>query len=94
MIDPNIKVQRTERATSRRLENGSSVLLHLDTALYFGLNEVGAAIWDLADGRTVAEVVEGLRAQLDDPPEDLIVDVVEFLEALEERLLVTLVQPD
>jgi Coenzyme PQQ synthesis protein D (PqqD) len=81
-------VRRSPRASFRRLENGSAVVLHLDTAQYHGLNEVGAAIWDLADGRTFEEIVQGLREQLEDPPPDLESDVTEFLEALHERELV------
>jgi hypothetical protein len=64
------------------------VVLHLDTAQYHGLNEVGAAIWDLADGRTFEEIVRGLHEQLEDAPANLEDDVTEFLEALHERELV------
>ena len=81
-------VRRSPRASFRRLENGSAVVLHLDTAQYHGLNEVGAAIWDLADGRTFEEIVRGLREQLEDPPPELEADVTAFLEALHERELV------
>jgi hypothetical protein len=62
--------------------------LHLDTAQYHGLNEVGAAIWELADGRTLEEIVRGLRDEIDEPPDRLDEDVIEFLEALHERELV------
>jgi Coenzyme PQQ synthesis protein D (PqqD) len=88
MIDPGTCVQRSSRASFRRLENGSAVVLHLDTAQYHGLNEVGAAIWDLADGRTFEEIVRGLRDKLEDPPARLEDDVTEFLDALHDRELV------
>jgi hypothetical protein len=87
-IDPETSVRRSTRASFRRLENGSAVVLHLDTAQYHGLNEVGAAIWDLADGRSFREIVEGLRDKIDDPPEHLDDEVAEFLEALHDRELV------
>jgi hypothetical protein len=87
-IRATTSVRRSSRASFRRLENGSAVVLHLDTAQYHGLNEVGAAIWDLADGRTFEEIVLGLREQLEDAPANLEDDVTEFLEALHERELV------
>src|SRR5206468_9657494 len=87
-IQPGTSVRRSDRASFRRLENGSAVVLHLDTAQYHGLNEVGAAIWDLADGRTFEEMVEGLRAKIEDPPPGLENEVREFLEALRGRELI------
>ena len=87
-IEPGTSVRRSPRASFRRLENGSAVVLHLDTAQYHGLNEVGAAIWDLADGRSFEEIVEGLREKLDDPPPGLENEVREFLEALRGRELI------
>jgi hypothetical protein len=87
-IRATTSIRRSPRASFRRLENGSAVVLHLDTAQYHGLNEVGAAIWDLADGRTFEEIVRGLHEQLDDAPANLEDDVTEFLEALHERELV------
>jgi Coenzyme PQQ synthesis protein D (PqqD) len=88
MVRADTSVRRSARASFRRLENGSAVVLHLDTAQYHGLNEVGAAIWDLADGRTLDGIVRGLREQLDDPPPDLEADVVAFLDALHDRELI------
>jgi hypothetical protein len=87
-IRATTSVRRSARASFRRLENGSAVVLHLDTAQYHGLNEVGAAIWDLADGRTFDEIVQGLRQQLEGAPANLKDEVTAFLEALHERELV------
>lgn len=87
-IEPGTAVRRSSRASFRRLENGSAVVLHLDTAQYHGLNEVGAAIWDLADGRTFREIVDELRNEIDDPPAQLEDEVAEFLEALHARELI------
>jgi hypothetical protein len=87
-IQPGTSVRRSPRASFRKLENGSAVVLHLDTAQYHGLNEVGAAIWDLADGRSFEEIVDGLREEIDDPPASLDEEVAEFLEALHDRELV------
>src|SRR5262249_54676682 len=68
-IEPGTSVRRSPRAEFRRLENGTVGVWHLDTGQYHGLNEVGAAIWDLADGRSLEQIVDGLRHELDDPPD-------------------------
>lgn len=90
-IARDTSVRRSPHASVRRLENGSAGVLNLDTAQYHGLNEVGTAIWDLADGRSFERIVVALRGQLEDPPEHLEDEVAVFLEALHERALVELV---
>jgi hypothetical protein len=91
MIEPDTVVRRNERATFRKLEDGSGVILHLDSTQYHGVNEVGATIWELTERpRSFADLIEGLRAELDDPPAALEADVEGFLRSLEERDLVSL----
>jgi hypothetical protein len=91
MIEPDTVVRRNERATFRKLEDGSGVILHLDSTQYHGVNQVGATIWELTEvPRSFAELVEGLRRQLENPPAALEDDVEEFLRALADRDLVSL----
>jgi coenzyme PQQ synthesis protein D (PqqD) len=92
MIDPTTKVHRNPRAVFRRLAEGSGgVLLHLDSTQYHGVNEVGAAIWELTESDIAfGELVAALRGRLDDPPADLEGDVESFLTELRERELVQL----
>jgi coenzyme PQQ synthesis protein D (PqqD) len=90
-MDATTTIRRDPRATYRQLADGSAVILHLDTTAYHTVNETGAAIWELlADGATLADVVEGLAARLDERPDGLEPDTVAFVEALAERGLVTL----
>ena len=92
MIDPSTTVRRSGRATFRKLDSGASVVLHLDTTQYHGLNEVGTAIWDLTDPpRPYSELMSALGEQLDDPPTDLEADLEAFVLALVERDLLELV---
>jgi hypothetical protein len=94
MIEPGTSIRRSPRATFRRLDDGTAVVLHLDTAQYHGVNEVGAAIWELADdGVTFDALLDGLREKLDDVPDRLESDVEEFLRALAERGLVEIGAP-
>jgi Coenzyme PQQ synthesis protein D (PqqD) len=84
MIRPN------PRSTFRELAEGSGgVLLHLDTAAYHGLNEIGVAIWSLiAPGITFGALVDALRSQIADAPPSLDDDVANFLDELRQRDLV------
>jgi hypothetical protein len=84
MIRPN------PRSTFRELAEGSGgVLLHLDTAAYHGLNEIGVAIWSLIQpGITFGALVDALRSQIADAPAALDDDVATFLDDLRQRDLV------
>jgi hypothetical protein len=65
------------------------VLLHLRSGQYHGVNELGLVIWEFLDGeRTVAEIVEAVRAQTDDAPPHLADDVVGFLDDMRRLELV------
>jgi hypothetical protein len=90
VIEPGTRVTRNERAVHRELASGGGVLLHLDTAAYHGVNEIGALIWTLLDGGTVVDVAKRLEKELRDSPPSLVDDVEEFVEALAKRDLVRL----
>jgi hypothetical protein len=83
-------IRPNPRSTFRELAEGSGgVLLHLDTAAYHGLNEMGVAIWSLIEpGITFGALIDGLRAQITDAPDSLDGDVAMFLEELRQRDLV------
>ena len=90
MIEGNTVISRNPRTAFRDLSGDQgAVLLHLDTAAYHSMNEVGTAIWNLLDQeRTFSELIDGLRDQLEDVPPALETDIEQFLRALEERDLV------
>jgi coenzyme PQQ synthesis protein D (PqqD) len=65
------------------------VLLHLETGQYYGVNRLGAAIWNLIDGsRTGEGVVAELRQGVEDPPSTLGADVERFLDGIRRRDLI------
>jgi hypothetical protein len=94
-VDPRTVVERSDRAVFRELVEGGGVLLHLDSAAYHGVNEIGALIWSLiGDGGIPFErLMVELRARLEDAPSSLEADVTEFVESLSERELVRLSSP-
>jgi PqqD family protein of HPr-rel-A system len=65
------------------------VLLHVDTGIYFGLDALGARIWQLLkDGADEAEISDRLLAEYDVDPAQLRADLAAFLDSLEAKGLV------
>lgn len=86
-----MEIKRADRVAYRAYgDKTGGVLLNLDTSLYFGVNEVGALIWELVgSGNDFESVVAGLKGKLDNNvPDDLVEDVRGFLTMLEARGLV------
>jgi Coenzyme PQQ synthesis protein D (PqqD) len=85
-----VKLRKNPNATYRTLATGrSGVLLHLESGEYHGLNEIGCRIWELIDGeRTTDDIIEAIRAEVDDPPATLADDVTGFIDAMRERDLI------
>ncbi|MDQ6616490.1 MAG: PqqD family protein [Actinomycetota bacterium] len=81
--------RRSGRALAEEL-NGELVLVHVDTGMYYTLNEVGGRVWALCDGSlTVAQVIAQLCEEFDAPPEEVKADVLDLVGHLTtEKLLV------
>jgi len=63
--------------------DGEAVILNTRTGAYFGTNPVGTHIWQLyAEGKTVAEVVDGVVARFEVDAERAQADVLAFTESL------------
>jgi hypothetical protein len=94
MIEPTTTIRQSPRATFRRLDDGSAVVLHLDTAQYHGVNEVGAVIWELTEPEpTFEDLVSAVRERVEDAPADLEAEVEAFVYALNERGLIDMISP-
>ena len=66
------------------------VLLNTETEAYFTLNDVGARVWELIDGRqTVATIIRQLLAEYDVPETELQTDVDELLSQFADQQLIT-----
>ena len=94
-MDPKTIVERSDRAVFRELVEGGGVLLHLDSAAYHGVNEIGALIWRLIgeDGILLGRLVTEIRAEIEDAPSSLEADVMEFVQMLGDRELIRLSAP-
>ncbi len=89
MSDPSsICPIRSEQVTWKALE-GESVLLHLETGVYFSLNETGTAAWELFDGATsLATVGDTLCARFNVSAEQARQDLFELTQMLLKEELV------
>ena len=68
---------------------GEAVLLDMESSYYFSLNETGTRIWrGLEDGKTEAEIIEGLVAEFDVTREEAEQTTHAFLESLRSEGLV------
>jgi hypothetical protein len=77
-------IRRAPAALSRAFEHEVAVILPTASAVRV-LNEVGARIWALADGRTVAEILDVLVNEYDVDRTQLRVDAEAFLAELQGR---------
>ncbi len=77
-----------EHVTWKALE-GESVLLNLETGVYFTLNETGTAAWELFDGAIpLVAIGETLCARFDAPSAQVRQDLLELTQTLLEEGLV------
>ena len=83
------RVLRTNPAIIWKMVHGEAVLLNPANGEYFGLNEVGSAIWQQMDGqKSLAEICKLLLAEYDVAPAVLEADMLELIGELLQKGLV------
>ncbi len=71
---------------SSELPDGGSVLLNLDSELYFGLNVVGSLLWNaLHAGETYELAVTRIQERFDVDRDRIDVDVASLLDQLDAK---------
>ena len=76
------RVTVTDHVIVRQLGD-ESVMLDMASGYYFGLDPVGARIWQLlSETSSLAEIVERLAQEYDVTPEQANSDLVRFVEEL------------
>ena len=90
MIEATTVLRRNPRVEYRSMGEGEGgVLLHLDTAAYHGLNEVGALIWRLLEEpKAFDTLLQELRDRLQDLPPEFEEEIGQFVDELAQRGLV------
>lgn len=75
-----------------RQVGAETVILDLATGTYFGLDPVGARIWQLiSEGKTLSEVCDAMQAEFEVSREDIERDVIELTEKLKAQQLISAV---
>ena len=71
-----------------RLVGDETVLLNLESGIYFGLDGVGKSIWEaVSERKTLAETIDVIVAEYDVSEQQAQNDVLEFAANLVERVL-------
>lgn len=87
-MDLNRTFNISPDVTSRALDP-EVVILDLASGTYFGLDPVGARVWQLlSDGKTIAEVYDLLLSEFCVSRDVLEQDVLNFLSDLEKKRLI------
>ena len=74
---------------------GETVILNLADGRYYGLEPVGARIWELIqEPRTICEIVTALTEEYDISAKDCRRDVEAFLDRLAAQKLIGFVEPE
>ena len=88
MISMNSSVVATSEQASSDLE-GEAVILSLKSGAYYGLNAVGASIWNLLqEPRTVSEIRDTLLAEYEVESEQCDRELLALLQQLEAEGLI------
>jgi hypothetical protein len=81
---PDTRLSPTSNVHARRFDN-EMILLDLNKGLYFGLDEVGAAMWEgFVEGHTMLEVVKSLAGKYQVSEPKLLEDARELARKLTE----------
>ena len=72
-----------------RLVGDETVLLDLESGMYFGLDGVGKRIWELlADGKRLGEIAAVVASEFEVDEENALSDLIDFAKDLNGRGLV------
>lgn len=87
-LDPTARYAPNPEAMESRLGD-ETVILHLGSGIYFGLDAVGTIVWErLQKGDTPEAAIAHVRATFDDAPATVEADVTGFLAQLLEHALI------
>jgi hypothetical protein len=74
--------------------DGETVLLDLGSGVYFGLNATGTRIWQLLKQGSLRTILDLLKQEYDMPSEALKGDVLQLVQRLYEKNLVSIIQTE
>jgi len=82
------KVQRNPEMVSGNMD-GEVVMLSIQRGEYFGLDKIGSRIWELIENpRSIEEIKAILLEEYEVDEETCLIDLIEFLEDLQNKGLI------
>ncbi len=96
MTQARLRIETVMRRTSDQLSadlgGGETVLMSVETGMYYGLDEIGNRIWALLDSpKRIADLCDLLVSEYDVDPETCRREVMAYLDALRREELVEIV---
>ncbi len=77
-MDVTTRLRRSAQATYEIIE-GEATVIDLRTGVYYTLNEVGTAFWNMLDGtKTIADCAAAIAAEYNAPLEVVTADLLEI----------------
>ena len=81
-MEADTRVQHSPNATFQIVAD-EAILIHLNTGVYYSLNEVGTSFWNMLDGqRTIGECADAIAAEYDAPRDVILSDLIELANEL------------
>jgi hypothetical protein len=88
-LDAQTKLQHSANATFQVVAD-EAIVIHLQTGVYYSLNEVGTAFWNMLDGQlTIGECANRIAAEYNAAPEVVLADLLELSGELSAEGLAT-----
>lgn len=89
-MDINQRITLSDKVLSTTIDN-EMILLDIKNEKYFGFDEIGATIWQtIQKNPSLTEVFKYLLAEYNVQPKVLKKDLLDFVEKLEKRGVITL----
>ena len=77
-MNADARLSHTPEATFQEVA-GEAILIHLNSGVYYSLNDVGTSFWNLLDGqRTIADCAGLIATEYDAPAEVVLADLLEL----------------
>jgi hypothetical protein len=76
-----LRFEQCERTASRVID-GKAIVITIDRNQLHVLNDVGTRVWQLADGRSLTEIVDAIVSEFEVERERATADVHRFVEQL------------
>jgi hypothetical protein len=81
-LDSATRLKRSANATFQIIA-GEAILIHMNTGVYYSLNDVGTSFWNMLDGqRTIGECADAIAGEYDAPREQVLSDLIELANDL------------